>query len=177
MPINYYALLEIAYNATPEEIRGAYFQLARSTHPDVNQAPNAREAFIAVKEAYDVLSDPKKRAAYDSTLPFEMRQGPAISINARYSQPVMRAMNEPQLAYVLVDLICSAETNKLNLLPCHICLVLDKSTSMKGQRMDMVKSSALNLLQQARPQDIISVVAFGDRAEVVVPPTRASALS
>lgn len=177
MPNDLYALLEIAYNATPEEVRSAYFQLARTTHPDVNQAPNAREAFIALQEAYEVLSDPKKRAAYDATLPVEMRQGPAISINARYSQPVMRAMNEPQLVYALVDLFCSADTNDLNLRPCHMCLVLDKSSSMKGQRMDMVKASALNLLQQARPQDIISVVAFGDRAEVVVPPTRASALS
>jgi Ca-activated chloride channel family protein len=177
MSIDYYSVLEVPYNATPEEVRSAYFQLARVTHPDVNQAHNAREAFIALQKAYEVLSDPKKRADYDSTLPVEQRQGPAISINARYSQPVMRCMSEPQLAYVLVDLICSPELNGGNPAPYHICFVLDKSTSMKGQRMDMVKASTANLLQQARPQDIISVVAFGDRAEVVVPPTRASSLS
>jgi Ca-activated chloride channel family protein len=86
-------------------------------------------------------------------------------------------MEEPQLVYALVDLVCTEDLNKNTLPPCHVCLVLDRSTSMQGARMDMVKSSALTLLQQLRSQDFLSVVAFSDRAEVIIPPTRASNLS
>jgi Ca-activated chloride channel family protein len=48
---------------------------------------------------------------------------------------------------------------------------------MQGARMDMVKASAYNLLQQLRPQDMLTVISFSDRAEVLIPPTRVAALS
>jgi Ca-activated chloride channel family protein len=47
--------------------------------------------------------------------------------------------------------------------------VLDRSTSMKGEKMDTVKSAAIQVLRNLRPQDILSVVAFSDRAEVIIP--------
>lgn len=177
MASDYYSLLGIPFNATPEEIRSAYFQLARTLHPDVNPSPQARENFMHIQQAYEVLSNAQKKAAYDASLPAEMRMGPEISINARYSQSVLPCMDEAQLTYILVDLICTGELDKNVLPPAHVCLALDRSISMQGARMDMVKSSALSLLQQLRSQDMLSVVAFSDRAEVVIPPTRASALS
>lgn len=63
---DYYELLGIARTATADEIRKAYRKLAMKYHPDRNQGDAAsEEMFKAVSEAYEVLSDEKKRAAYD----------------------------------------------------------------------------------------------------------------
>jgi Ca-activated chloride channel family protein len=49
----------------------------------------------------------------------------------------------------------------------NVCLVLDRSTSMQGERMDTIKSSAIELIRQLRLEDIVSIVTFSDRAEVL----------
>jgi Ca-activated chloride channel homolog len=171
---DYYTILGIPYNATPEEIRAAYFELARKYHPDVNEEDDSKEKFIIIQEAYDVLSSEQRRAAYDQKIPAELKRGPEISVNVKYSRNVIPIIPGPQLHYVLVDLICTADVDLTHLPPFHLCLVLDKSTSMQGTRMDMVKASATQLIRQFRPQDILSVITFSDRAEVLIPPTRAS---
>lgn len=61
-----YDTLGVAKNATPDAIRSAYRKLARKHHPDVNPGNKAsEEKFKAISAAYDVLSDEKKRKAYD----------------------------------------------------------------------------------------------------------------
>jgi len=63
---DYYATLGVRRNAAPEEIRKAYRRLARKHHPDLNPGDKAaEERFKKVQEAYDVLSDAKKRQMYD----------------------------------------------------------------------------------------------------------------
>ncbi|MFN3415617.1 MAG: molecular chaperone DnaJ [Caldimonas sp.] len=65
---DYYDVLGVAKNASDEDIKKAYRKLAMKYHPDRNQGDKAKEAeekFKEAKEAYEMLSDPKKRAAYD----------------------------------------------------------------------------------------------------------------
>lgn len=62
---DYYKVLGVARDAKPEEIKKAYRRLARKYHPDVNPGAEAEDQFKRVSEAFDVLSDPKKRDIYD----------------------------------------------------------------------------------------------------------------
>jgi len=63
---DYYAILGVSKNASPEEIKKAYRRLARQYHPDLNPAnKEAEERFKEIQEAYEVLSNPETRAKYD----------------------------------------------------------------------------------------------------------------
>ena len=62
-----YEVIGVSRDATEEEIKKAFRKQARKLHPDVNKSPNAEEEFKELNEAYDVLSDPNKRAYYDRT--------------------------------------------------------------------------------------------------------------
>jgi len=167
----HYARLGLSRDATPEEIRSAYFEAVRHLHPDTNPDPSAVELFLKVQEAYDNLADPVKRSVYDSSLPVQEVNAPAISFSILYSRMGLTRVEEPQLVYALMDLTSIPDPGVSTNPPLNLCLVIDRSTSMAGARMDMVKASVANLIKQLRPQDIVSVVTYSDRAEVLVPPS------
>jgi molecular chaperone DnaJ len=60
-----YALLGVSRDADPDSIKKAYRRLARQLHPDVNPDPATQERFKEISRAYEILSDPQKRAVYD----------------------------------------------------------------------------------------------------------------
>jgi len=67
MPGDYYEILGVGRDANKAEVKTAFRRLARELHPDVNDHdPEAEEKFKAAAEAYEVLSDPERRRAYDA---------------------------------------------------------------------------------------------------------------
>jgi Ca-activated chloride channel family protein len=165
---DYYSLLGLTRDATMEDIRQAYFDAARRLHPDKNEAPGETELFINVQEAYEVLSNPKKRSQYDLTLPPEVVPLMPIEHRILFSRSNMLRLDEPQLVYAYLEFLPKADARQPVAPPLNLCLVIDRSTSMQGKNIDVVKSTAIQIMRKLKEQDYFSLVTFSDRADVVL---------
>ncbi|MBN2118035.1 MAG: DnaJ domain-containing protein [Anaerolineales bacterium] len=166
---DYYTVLGVTRDASQEEIKRAYFEAAQKLHPDKNTAAGETELFLGVQQAYEALSNPNRRMQYDATLPPEENPSRPYTYKILYSRPNLVSLDEPQLLYFILELGAPAAARGAPASPLNVCLVLDRSTSMLGEKMDVVKATAIQVLRNLRPQDILSVVAFSDRAEVIIP--------
>ena len=166
---DYYAILGISPDADERVLKQAYRHLARLFHPDTSQETDAAIRFREVQEAYELLSDPLQREAYDH---WRKREGldRAIPLQLRVtpSQSTLACISEKQILYVLIEITASMDLDSERL-PLNLGLVLDRSTSMKGARLQKVKESARHIVEQMGPSDILSLVTFSDRAQVVLP--------
>jgi uncharacterized protein YegL len=84
------------------------------------------------------------------------------------SHPQLSTRYDAQTLYVLSEFAVPAEAQK-GRLPLNLCLVIDRSTSMQGERLAHVKEAAYHIIDDLEDQDSLAVVAFDDRAEVILP--------
>jgi hypothetical protein len=82
----HYQILAVKKKATAAEVKRAYRRLAKMAHPDVDKTSGAADRFMAIQEAYEVLSDPAKRAAYDVSLRAK-KTSPAAAANPAPGAP------------------------------------------------------------------------------------------
>jgi Ca-activated chloride channel family protein len=169
---DFYELFGIRRNASAEEIRQAYFDAAKRLHPDKNITPGDTELFLVNQEAYETLSNPKKRTKYDLTLPPEEPEIVRLDQTIHFSRQTLLRMAEPQLIYTLMEFSPPPHLDALSAPSMNLCLVLDRSTSMQGLNIDVVKETAILIMRKMKTQDIFSVVAFSDRAEEIIPASR-----
>jgi Ca-activated chloride channel family protein len=166
-----FSALGLTPDASPDEIRHAYFEAARRLHPDSNPSPDAAAQFMSVQKAYDVLSNSERRLAHLISLAKNAEKPPVI-LQVQYSQDCLQSISEEQYVYALVEII-NAEESKNQVPPnSNVCLVIDKSTSMAEKRIEMVKKAAYDLMKQLKTDDWVSIIAFSDRSEQIIPPTR-----
>lgn len=167
---DFYSALNVSVDATADDIKAAYRQLARQLHPDMQEQPGTSLLFRQVQEAYEVLNDPEKRAAYD-----RRRKAAGLSPKAIFQwklQPSRTGLSvdlEEQVVYILFDVFAGEVGQPHVRTPLNICLVLDRSTSMQGARLEHTKAAARRMIDTLSPDDTLGLVAFSDKAEVVWP--------
>ena len=83
--MDHYKVLQINKNASPDEIKKAYRKLSRKYHPD-NAGEQGRKMFDRVQEAYAVLGDEERKAAYDQKLSGEEQTGQSQKIKKETNQ-------------------------------------------------------------------------------------------
>ena len=170
---DHYAVLGVSSDAEISAIKQAYRQLVRLYHPDVNHEDGAAERFHEIQQAYDVLSDPQQREAHNHWRKQHGLEGPVpLILRVTPSQDALPSLGESQVLYVMAELSASSEIEAQRL-PLNLCLVLDRSTSMKGGRLQQVKEAARFIVDRMESDDILSLVAFSDRAQLVLQGARA----
>ena len=166
---DFYKILRIDSSATEDEIRNSYRALVRDHHPDVSDSPESAEIFGDVQDAYEILGDPEQRRAYDRMREQEgLDTNSALSLRATISHKFLLTGVEEQAVYVLLD-VTPAIDLPTSRLPLNLCLVLDRSTSMQGMRLQQVKEGTRQMIDRLSVEDALGVVVFSDRAEVILP--------
>ena len=181
MPVekDYYTLLKVPRNATSEQIRHAFREAAHQLHPDKNIQLGETELFLDVSKAYETLIDPDLRAAYDEELAaadIAFAAASPFHCNILNSRNCLLEIDEPQVHYILLDIFPSKDLPEIRP-PINLSIVIDRSTSMGGKRMDKVRSAVLAILQDLQTEDNTSITTFSDRAEVIVTPDQAKNLA
>ena len=119
---NYYAILKVSTKAEERTIRAAYRRLARRLHPDVNQENDAHERMVLINKAYDVLSDPIKKAEYDLHFKIE-----PTSNRPTTKRPTKRATTRKSGAWAYLTLAAN--------LIGHEASVYSVAFNLKGTRL------------------------------------------
>jgi Ca-activated chloride channel family protein len=99
---------------------------------------------------------------------------PGIQIQWTLSRARLPESAEQQLVYVLLEATPEGMPATLPKLPLNLCLVIDRSSSMRGERLMQVKEAAGRIVDQLDANDYFALVSFNDRGDVVIPSQRAT---
>ena len=169
---NLYAILGVHPEATPDDIREAYRIAARRFHPDANPNEGAGLQFRDIAAAYGVLGNPQRRYSYD-----DARRAAAnndvqyFTLRVTPSKRVLSVLDEPQVLYLLLEISPMRDAAKLKKrdVPLNLTLVLDRSKSMRGMRLEKLKIAVHQIIEGLSEADRLAIVSFSDRSEVLIP--------
>jgi Ca-activated chloride channel homolog len=197
---DFYAVLGVPPVASAEEIRQAYYHLARQHHPDAS-AETGSERFKVIAEAYRVLGTPQLRAAYDNALRFIDKRGdqaagpaeppksaprqptrrtqaqqsapvaptpnPALRLQVTMGQEEIGPLRDMTRLYLLAELGPSGAPAVIEPQPLDLALLVDRSNSMKGEKIFESVHAIQSILDQLHMDDLLTLVFFDDFVEVV----------
>jgi Ca-activated chloride channel family protein len=168
---NLYAILGIPPEATQEDIRDAYRVAVRRFHPDANPNEGADVQFRDIATAYEILGNSRQRIRYDSVRRKHQDESNYFTLRVTPSKRVLYALEEPQVFYLLLEIVpLRVDAHHMRRdARLNLTLVLDRSKSMRGIRLDKVKIAAHQIIDHMTPRDVLSVVAFSDRSDVLIP--------
>jgi Ca-activated chloride channel family protein len=104
----------------------------------------------------------------DGTLILNQNNSSILSIDTLLSHDVLQVSQGQQACYVMLD-ISPDKTLPTTRLPINLSLIIDKSTSMQGVRLQQVKEATRQIIDNLEVDDVFSLIAFSDRAEVLIP--------
>lgn len=161
-PADLYTLLGVSRGAAPDAIAAAFATWnARAAAGETIDD----ETWQRVRYAYDVLSSPARREVYDSLV--NETAGASLLLDLTLSAERLSISETPQLLYALLTIRPQRASTERR--PLNVGLVVDRSTSMRGERLARVTEAVELLLDKLGRDDTLSLVSFSDRAEVVLP--------
>jgi len=180
--LNPFDILGVATDAGAPEIRSAYEKLkARLEAAKKTNGDSAKFQLQQIEAAFELLSDKGRRAEFTAWLKSHSQDTP-FKIMITPSKRVVETLPEPQVVYLLMDIIPEVKDSQTSELEAgedstdggslNLTLVLDQSNSMKGARMERVKAAATEIINQMSGRDYLSVVGFNDRATVIIEATQ-----
>jgi len=161
-PPDLYATLGVGRDATAADIEAAY--ASWEARGEAGEAI-AADMWDRLRYAREVLSNPQRRGLYDSLIAETTAAG--LDVRLTLSAERLALMDTPQLLYALLT-IAAGEPDK-SPRPLNVGLIIDRSTSMRGERLEKVLAAVDLLLDKLAADDALSLVTFSDRAEVVLP--------
>ena len=90
-----------------------------------------------------------------------------LTLTSQCNRTAVQVLNQPQLVYILTELIPGAASANVRL-PLNFALVLDRSGSMAGEKMRNMKEAVKSIIDQLSPDDIISIITFETKTQVLV---------
>jgi Ca-activated chloride channel family protein len=171
-----YVILGISTDASFEEIKDAHRRAVRRLHSDTNPNKGALAQLQDINVAYKLLSEPDKRRSYDDHVKRTPPRKFDFVLRVTPSKRALLPLSEPQVVYLLVEILpdpnARAQQEQIQKQSrLNLTLVLDHSNSMNGVRLERVKVAAHQIIDQLNDDDIFSVVAFNDFADVLIPAT------
>lgn len=170
-----YAALGVPSDASQELIEIAFKLIEKRFASGDRGRRNiiSSDQYRQARRAREMLTDPDFNPASKQHSRFQQARQ-QFTMRVTTSRTQLPVIDEPQVLYARIDFepldvgVRTSERGSSNL---NLTLVLDRSNSMAGTRLDKVKAAAFQIIDNMTAEDVLSVVAFSDRASIVIPAT------